>query len=115
MGPNLIMDTILDKQLDEILVNDSGFPDSIMMIGLGNGKYAAINATTPPPDPMTVGLLAVFASEEEISKFNAIYDLGGDNVTKKFEEAREIALSKTAIHGLALQENGKTIMIHWVR
>jgi hypothetical protein len=112
-----MVESIIDNvtEADDLLKSFDEFPEEVYMISLGNSYYAAVNATTPPPDPMTVGLLAVFASEEEITKFTDAYGLSGYNVKKKFEEAREIAVNKPKIHGLALQENASTKKIHWVR
>jgi hypothetical protein len=100
---------------DDILGGDDSFPSAVVMISLGGGKYAAVNTTTTGPDPMTVGLIAVFPSEEEAEFWGETFGLKGDLVTKSFEEAREIAVSKPTIHGLGLQYQARTVTIHWVR
>jgi hypothetical protein len=105
----------LDIETNDVLGGDESFPDAVVMISLGGGRFAAVNATTPEPDPMTVGLLATFASEQEAEAWGANYDLTGDLVTKTFEEAREIAVSKPSVHGLGLQQGERTVAIHWVR
>jgi hypothetical protein len=84
------------------------------MLFLGNDKYAAVNTVTTGPDPMTVNCLVCFASEKEVEVWEAKY-MTGEQVTKSFQEARELAISKPTIHGLALQVNGETRHIHWVR
>lgn len=97
------------------LADDSGFPTSVILIALGGGRYAAVNATTPGPDPMTVGLLATFADETQVTLWQEAWGLTGDLETMEFERAREIALSKPSIYGLGLQVQGQTAHIHWVR
>jgi hypothetical protein len=97
------------------LGGDDSFPDAVIMIELGSGRYAAVNATTKGPDPMTVGLLATFPTEEEADIWEKKYLLSGNRVNKSFQEAREIAIGKPAIHGLALQTAAHTVAIHWVR
>lgn len=110
--PSFIAD--LDTQDKDTLGNDPSFPDAVIMLSLGGGKYAAVNTTTPGPDPMTVGLLVCFATEKEAETWEAQY-MTGDKVTKEFQEAREIAVSKSNIYGLALTEAARTVAIHWVR
>lgn len=94
---------------------DSNFPDAVIMITLGGGKFAAVNVTTAGPDPMTVGALVCFATEKEVDIWEAKWKLTGTKINKSFQEAREIAISKPSIHGLALVENAETKHIHWVR
>lgn len=104
----------LDTSDKDVLGNDPNFPDAVIMISLGGGKFAAVNVTTPGPDPMTVGCIACFASEKEAEIWEALY-FTGEKVSKDFQEAREIALGKSNIHGLALQKGGISVHIHWVR
>jgi len=99
----------------EELGGDANFPDAVIMISLGGGKYAAVNVTTVGPDPMTVGCIACFASETEVDMWESQWKLTGERVTKEFQEAREIAVSKPNIYGLALQVGANTAHIHWVR
>lgn len=110
--PEFFSDLFTDDK-DE-LGNDSNFPDAVIMLFLGNDKYAAVNTVTTGPDPMTVNCLVCFASEKEVEVWEAKY-MTGEQVTKSFQEARELAISKPTIHGLALQVNGETRHIHWVR
>lgn len=105
----------IDTDDKDIIGNDSGFPDAVIMISMGGGKYGAVNATTPPPDSMQAGCLACFATDKEAELWEAKYKLNGTRVNKTFEEAREIAVSKPDVHGLALQVNANTAHIHWVR
>lgn len=104
----------LDTDDKDVLGNDSNFPDAVILIGVGGGRYAAVNCTTDGPDPMTVALLVCFATEKEAEIWEAIY-FDGEKVNKEFQEARDIALSKSNIYGLALQEAGVTKHIHWVK
>jgi hypothetical protein len=115
--PIELLDNVTDADTrdDDLLGGDDAFPDAVVMISLGGGKFAAVNATTTGPDPMTVGLLAVFASEKEAEKWEAVYNLTGERVTKTFQEARELAVSKPSIYGLGLQQEARTVAIHWVR
>lgn len=100
---------------NEEIGNDNSFPAAVVMINLGGGKYAAINLTTSDPvDPMTVNFLVCFATEDEASLWE-IAHFTGDKVTKEFQEARDIAVSKENIHGLALMQNSTAVNIHWVR
>lgn len=107
--------TDADTRDDDLLGGDDSFPDAVVMISLGGGKFAAVNATTAGPDPMTVGLLTTFASEQEAEKWESVYGLTGERVTKSFQEAREIAAGKPSVYGLALQQDARTVAIHWVR
>jgi hypothetical protein len=108
-------DSDAETRDDDLLDGDDSFPDSLVMISLGGGKFAAVNVTTSGPDPVTVGLLAVFASEKEAEKWETVYGLTGKRVTKTFTEARELAVSKPSIYGLGLQQEASTVAIHWVR
>jgi hypothetical protein len=99
------------------LFDDSGFPHAVIVLALGNARYAAVNATTSGPDPMTVGLIACFKTEEDCTAFEYRYNLTGDPESKTFPEARDIALAKADqnIYGLGLQGQNGTEIIHWVR
>lgn len=115
--PSLIeqLDQITDDQSE--LLDDSGFPEGLILLSLGGNRYAAVNATTSGPDPMTVGLIACFRSDDDCTAFEYRYGLEGEHVSKTFPEAREIALSKgdQNIYGLGLQSQNGTEIIHWVR
>jgi len=110
--PSFIED--INTQDKDTLGNDPSFPDAVIMLSLGGGKYAAVNTTTPGPDPMTVGLLVCFANEKEAELWESAY-MSGEKVSKEFQEARDIAVSKSNIYGLALTQAARTVAIHWVR
>lgn len=113
--PGIELEDLLGNQPDDVLGAPGDFPNALIMISLGGGKYAANNATTPGPDPMDVNILVVFTTEEEAEKWEAKWKLTGEHVSKNFEEARAIALSKSNVFGLGLQINANTAIIHWVR
>lgn len=103
---------VLEEPMD---VRDgiSGLPDSLFVIDMGSGKFAAVNATVPDPvKPLTCGFLAVFADEQDIETFKHQY-LGlsyGKVVPKSLKEALDIAASKApTLRGLALQRGGTTV------
>lgn len=104
----------LDTSDKSELGNDPNFPDAVVMLSLGGGRYAAINMTTSGPDPMTVSFLVCFATDKEAEIWEQQY-MTGEHVNKEFQEAREIAVSKPNIHGLALQVGGVSRHVHWVR
>lgn len=104
----------LNTENSNQLGNDDNFPDAVIMIELG-GKYAAVNLTTHGPDPMTVGALVCFATEKEAELWEQVFNLSGARVSKTFDEARALAISKPAVHALALQVAAQTRHIHWVR
>jgi len=111
-APQFFEDMFTDDK-DEI-GNDPIFPDAVIMLSLGGGKYCAVNCTTTGPDPMTVGCLVCFANEKEAEIWEEKY-MSGEKVNKEFQEARKIAIDKPNIAGLALQKNATTVNIHWVR
>ena len=96
------------------LGNDPDFPDAVIMLSLGGGKFCAINATTTGPDPMTVNFLVCFATDKEADNWESVH-MKGEHVNKEFQEARQIAVSKPNIYGLALIVSGQIKHIHWVR
>lgn len=112
-----VIDTekLIDTQDSDIIDTPSDFPDAVIMISLGAGKYAAVNATTPALDPMDVNVIAVFANDKEAEAWEQKWKLTGERVNKKFNEARDIAVSKPNVYGLGLQVNANTAVIHWVR
>ena len=123
------MSTIIDKpsvsvlenpttEVQDLLRNMDGFPDSLILISLGNGKFAGIDATTPETPgstAMNVKLIAVFATEDEVKKWENVWHLTGQNVTKTIDEACDIAISKEGVYGLGLQVDANTAQIRWVR
>jgi hypothetical protein len=104
----------LDTEDNTVLGNDPSFPDAVIMLSLGGNKFAAVNVTTIGPEPMTVGLLVCFATEQEAEIWEAQY-MTGEHVNKEFQQARDIAVSKPNVYGLALQQGARTVSIHWVR
>jgi hypothetical protein len=62
-----------------------------------------------------VAVLAVFANDNEAEIWEQKWKLTGERVNKKFNEARDIAVSKPNVYGLGLQVNANTATIHWVR
>ncbi len=111
LDPNVITES------SNSLEGTSGFPDTIFVIAFGNNKFAAVNATTPPPDPMTLELLSSFLTESDASTYfaNVASQLppGGEVKSMLFEEFREIAKSKPAIKGIALWVKGAIALIHY--
>jgi hypothetical protein len=115
MSSVIVIDKLIDSQDSDMLDTPGDFPDAVIMISLGAGKYAAVNATTAGPDPMEVNIIAVFANDNEAEIWEQKWKLTGERVNKKFNEARDIAVSKPNVYGLGLQVNANTATIHWVR
>jgi hypothetical protein len=115
MNPVLELENLMQTENTLEMENPSDFPDAVLMISLGSDKYAAINTTTPGADPMEVNLLVVFPNDEEADVWEKTWKLTGTRVSKKFNEARDIAVSKPNVAGLGLQINARTASIHWVR
>jgi len=115
MNNVLNIDVLIGTQDDEMLDIPSDFPDAVIMISLGGNMYAGVNSATTGQDTMEVNLLAVFANDKEAEIWENQWQLTGERVTKEFHEARDIAISKPNVHGLGLQVNGNTSVIHWVR
>ena len=113
------MPEILDRP-DEIVLDEGmlggfgGFPDRVYLINCGGDKYAANNATLP--DGQKVDGLATFPDPDEAMTYMGLLaGLSGDIVSKTFEEAREIAISKPKIQALLLFSRGVIADVHWVR
>lgn len=126
---------VTDETID--IVGFDEFPESLFMVRLGEtDKYGALGVTTTGPEKLNAQLLATFRKEDHAKSFIDKYGVGDTAVEKTFDEAREIAVSKHYVHGLALVEDlpmmvggvpvlgddGKpktfrcrTTMIHWVR
>lgn len=91
-----------------------GFPNALYLIGVGEDKYAANNATLP--DGQNVNGLATFPDPDEATTYMGLLaGLNGKIVAKSFEEAREIAKSKPVISCLFLFVSGKIVEVHYVR
>jgi hypothetical protein len=99
---------------DALLGGFGGFPDSLFVISVGNGKFAANNATLT--DGQSVNGLACFPTEDDANHYMGLLGgLSGEIVPKSFDEAREIALSKPILSCLFLFQFGKIVEVHWVR
>ena len=108
--------SILENPLEEKEIDEGLFPQEVFLIEVEPTKYACVNATTNGPDPMTVGLIAIFDSEAEIDIFeNRFPNVKGEKIKRTFQEARQIAIEKLTVYGLGLQTNAQTLHIHWVR
>jgi len=91
-----------------------GFPNQLYLIQVGDGKYAANNATLP--DGQNVNGLATFPDPDEATTYMGLLaGLSGEIVAKSFEEAREIAKSKPALSCVLLFVAGKIVEVHYVR
>jgi hypothetical protein len=107
--PGIITDETPD--LDDL----HGFPESVCLIEVQPGKYAANNGTTPPPDPMVIDGIACFHNEASANAYmKSEKGISGNVVPKTFQEAREIALSKAPkIKGLFLMVGDHIAAIHY--
>jgi len=100
--------------LDESMLGGYGdFPDSLYLISVGDGKYAANNVTM---GETTHNGLAAFPSLDDLTVYsNLLAGLNGDPVRKTFEEAREIAISKPVLDCILLFIDGSVVDVHFVR
>jgi hypothetical protein len=112
--PDLI-DSPSGITLDEDLLGGfGGFPDRVFLLQVGEGKFAANNATLP--DGQVVDGLACFPTPDDAMVYTGLLGgLNGEVVGKKFEEAREIAISKPKLSCLLLFVNGAIVDVHHVR
>ena len=112
-----LLDPKVIEESSNELEGQSGFPDTIFVIAFGNNKFAAVNATTPKPDPMDLELLSSFITEPEAKTYleNTASQLppGGEVKSMLFEEFRDIAKSKPSIKGIALWIKGRIALIHY--
>ncbi|HVT11345.1 MAG TPA: hypothetical protein VHE55_03690 [Fimbriimonadaceae bacterium] len=100
--------------VEEELGGFGGFPDKLFLIAVGDGKYAANNATAP--DGTELDGLACFPSPDDATTYMGLLaGLSGDIVGKTFEEAREIAKSKPRLNCLLLFLAGHIVEIHFIR
>jgi len=103
--------TILEESM---LGGFGGFPDKLFLIGVGGDKYAANNASLP--DGQSVDGLATFPDADEATTYMGLLaGLSGEIVSKTFEEAREITISKPRLACMFLFAAGKIVDVHWVR
>jgi hypothetical protein len=110
------LEKLLEGTGTEDVLDDLGFPESLILIHLGAERYAAVNVT---PDPQrepgwTINALAAFIDMEEATIFEMKHKLKGERINKTFREAREIAVSKENIQAIAIQRNGTTFQLHYV-
>ncbi len=116
MGPNVIdRPTPGGIVLDESMLGGfGGFPDKVYLISVGGDKYACNNATLV--DGEAINGLACFPDPDEATTYMGLLaGLGGEIVSKTFDEAREIAVSKPVLHAMFLFSAGKIVEVHWVR
>jgi hypothetical protein len=101
-------------QIEFDLESFGGFPAKLFLISVGEGKYAANNATAP--DGSVLDGLACFPTPDDAMVYTGLLaGLNGEIVSKTFEEAREIAKSKPQLNCLLLFVDGKIVEIHYVR
>lgn len=110
-----VIDSPIGIQLDESMLEGfGGFPNQLFLISAGGDKYAANNATLP--DGQTIDGLATFPDADEATTYMSLLaGLSGEIVSKSFEEAREIAVSKPRLMCLFLFVAGRIADVHWVR
>jgi len=103
--------TVLEESM---LGGFGGFPDKLYLIGVGGERYAANNATLP--DGQAVDGLATFPDPDEATTYMGLLaGLNGEIVSKTFEEARKITISKPRLMCMFLFAGGKIVDVHWVR
>jgi hypothetical protein len=112
--PDLIDNPIITQLDESMLEGFGGFPNQLFLISVGGGKYAANNASLP--DGQTVDGLATFPDADEATTYMGMLSgLSGDIVSKTFDEAREITVSKPRLMCMFLFAAGKIVDVHWVR
>ncbi len=112
--PDLIDNPIINQLDESMLQGFGGFPNKLFLISAGEDKYAANNATLP--DGQNIDGLATFPDADEATTYMSLLaGLGGEIVSKTFEEAREIAVSKPRLMCLFLFVAGRIADVHWVR
>jgi hypothetical protein len=108
---------LLERTDDFDILDDCGFPEALILIRVAEDTYACIN-TSPDPvnDPtFSVNAIVAFLDEEEATIYKAKWKMSGTNVNKTFQEARKIAIAKETIQAIAVQRNGTTFQLHYVR
>jgi len=108
-------DSPISIQLEESLLGGyGGFPETLHLITVGDGKYAANNVTLP--DGEKINGLATFPSPDDATTYMGLLaGLDGEIVKKSFEEARQIAISKPILHCVLLFVDGKVVDMVYVR
>lgn len=114
MAIELSNNPLITSLEEDLLGGFGGFPDHIYLISVGDGKYAANNATLP--DGESINGLACFPTLDDATTYMGLLaGLSGDTVKKTFEEARQIAKSKEVLHAMFLFDGGRIVEIHFVR
>lgn len=107
---------IIDDTTD--MDNPNGFPESLYLVDIGNGRYGALNISPHPiipGDEYKVGAIATFANQSEGRLYQEKYNQPGEIVNKPFKEVLEIAISKKpVISAIALQHEGRTILVQYI-
>ncbi|MCC7435161.1 MAG: hypothetical protein IT363_10790 [Methanoregulaceae archaeon] len=100
--------------LDESMLGSYGdFPNTLYLISVGDGKYAANNVTMADT---THNGLAAFPTLDDLTVYsNLLAGLDGDPVRKSFDEARQIAISKPVLDCVFLFIDGAIADVHFVR
>lgn len=86
-----------DVVTSSILEDSHGWPESLCVIEVSPGKYAANHADTKglEPDPQKIDGLAVFETEASANDYmGALNGLSGTVVPKTFAECRQIVVDK---------------------
>lgn len=102
-------------ELEEAMLGGyGGFPETLFLIEVGEGKFAANNVSLP--DGQVINGLASFPSADDaVAYMGLLAGLSGDIVKRSFEEARQIAISKPILQALLLFVDGKIVDIVYVR
>lgn len=102
-------------ELEEAMLGGyGGFPETLFLIEVAEGKFAANNVSLP--DGQVINGLASFPSADDaVAYMGLLAGLNGDIVKRSFEEARQIAISKPILHALLLFVDGKIVDIVYVR
>lgn len=113
-GLELLDDAIITPLEDDLLGAPGGFPNSLLLIQIGEDKYAANNVTLH--DGEAINGLACFPTPDDAATYTGLLaGLNGEFVRKSFEEAREIAKAKPILHAMLLFVDGKVAEVHFVR
>lgn len=99
---------------EELLGGYGGFPDQLYLISVGDNKFAANNITLP--DEGKANGLATFPSPDDATSYmGMLAGLSGEIVSRSFEEARQIAISKPVLDCVLLFHDNHIVDICYVR
>jgi len=101
-----------DTLIEDLLGIDKGFPDSLFLLEVENGKYGAVGHI-PKGYSKQFEFLATFENPEQVKLFSSQYKLSGKEKQCSLEEALNIAKSKPRLSGIALQVDGSTVEVMW--